>query len=222
MVSWWLACLGGLMRACLAVLGLVWPTIALAEETDPTVGVADVHRHVGAFIHLELGGGYFQAAPGGPGTFSGATVSFGLSAGGALSENWILAAELWGTIAPDAGISGAPDLKARLGLAFLGAGLRHYFMPINIFVALAPGATVLSRHDDLSGSHSRFGWGLKLSAGKEWWVSESWAVGLAAYGVVSFNEDPPQQNTPDAGGGLGPPTTWVSVGAGVVVTLSYH
>ena len=210
------------MRVLLGVVGLTLPALALAGEPARTLDATDLHRHVGAFVHAELGAGYLQSEPGGPGAVSGPTVSFGLSVGGAVTENWILAAELSGNIAPEAGVSGVPNLNAEVGLAFFGAGLRHYFMPINIFVALAPGATVLSRNGDLGNGHTRLGWGLKFSAGKEWWVSECWAVGLAAYALVSFNEDPPEQNTPGAGGGLGPPITWTSIGAGVVATLSFH
>src|SRR5262249_56674629 len=76
--------------------------LAPAPEVDPTA-----HRHLGFFFHLDVGGGYFYSSAGtGTGvSISGPAAPLGLAVGGAVAENWIVAGELWGSLAPNPKVS---------------------------------------------------------------------------------------------------------------------
>jgi hypothetical protein len=69
--------------------------------------------------------------------------------------------------------------------SLLGAGINYYLMPINIYFGGAIGfSTITSTWDrggNLGDAHqdSDVGFGIDLDAGKEWWVSNNWGLGVA-------------------------------------------
>ena len=203
------------MRVVLAAVAVLWSAMASAEEPAPAP--ADLHRHVGFFFHMELGGGYLRSDDG-SGALSGAAFPATLSFGGAFAENWILTTDLSGTVA----FAASPYLSdSSIGLAGLGGSVRHYFMPANIFVSLGAAATLLA-HDALSPGGPLVGFGLQLSVGKEWWVGERSGIGIAGRLLVSVNRDRPTPASPSSGVEFFPPVTWTTLGAGIVVSMSYH
>lgn len=98
--------------------------------------------------------------------------------------------EIASTYAPD--IIDGVDLSHTL----LGAGVTYYFMPINVFVGGSIGPSIMSIEAsgfEGSRSDSDVGFGMRFEAGKEWWVSENWGLGLSGelqYSYVKFNEVP--------------------------------
>ncbi len=183
-------------------------TISEEPEEEP-VGV---HTHDGFFLRLTpgLGFGTFNAsgttdAP----TYhpdvkdpeeSGPTSAFGLSLGGAVTENLILHGDfwLWGTLFED------HDHYQRdfTSLSF-SLGLTYYFMPVNVYLSADVGhsLTVLNMYDDGEHEYETMpGVSLGLSVGKEWWVSDNWGLGLAARGTYGYAKS--DDLTVHQGGGM--------------------
>jgi hypothetical protein len=74
----------------------------------------------------------------------------------------------------------------------IGLGGSYYFMPLNAFVGgtLGLGMATVNRKatpsmaaDDGPNGASGTGVSLGVHAGKEWWVSDNWGIGIAAYGT---------------------------------------
>ena len=61
-----------------------------------------------------------------------------------------------------------------------GAGITKYFMPANIFINATVGAGQFSLDLNNTTSNSQTGFGFQIKGGKEWWVSDNWALGVAA------------------------------------------
>lgn len=70
----------------------------------------------------------------------------------------------------------------------IGIGAQGYIMPANVYIAGSlglAGASFFTDEDDLDETiDSKTGFYLKLSVGKEWWISRRWAMGIS--GVVSY------------------------------------
>ena len=210
--------LSRLLAAVLWLSSLPALALALAQEGPPTPPVATpvaatAHRHLGFFLHLDLGGGYLYSSTSlGNVTLSakGASLLLSVAVGGAVAENTILAGELWGSAAPSP--SGVTGSDATMGLSAIGLNVTHYFMPANVFLSFTPSATLLTI-DNGSGTVGRtqVGPGARLAIGKEWWVGDHWGIGLAAEGFFGVNRDQ----------GTDPPT-WSTFGGGLVFSATYN
>jgi len=77
---------------------------------------------------------------------------------------------------------------------FLGGGLTYYFMPNNIFISGSIGMGGFSLTDVANSSNNvstNNGFSMQLKAGKEWWVSRKWGLGVAlTYGKTNVNNTP--------------------------------
>ncbi len=72
-----------------------------------------------------------------------------------------------------------------------GIGMGHYFMPANIYVSGAFGATLnnFSVSDDgINFDTHNIGLGFTVMAGKEWWVSDGWGVGVGGQLLYMANK----------------------------------
>lgn len=180
---------------------------------DPTV-----HRHLGFFFRLDIGVGYLNSSTPSR-SASGVAAPFGLAIGGAVTENLILAAEAWASAtSPSVTENGTTVNTGTSGLAVgaLGLNVTYYLMPANIYFSLTPSFTALGLSGNFYGgsfaevdSHS--GFGMKFAAGKEWWVSDHWGVGLAVEFIFSTNKD----------SGTNPPT-WTTIGGGLKFSATYN
>jgi len=70
-----------------------------------------------------------------------------------------------------------------------GGGVTYYFMPANVYIS---GSTCVARltltYENVSGS-TDYGPAPDVTVGKEWWVSDSWGLGLtSAFGYRSVSE----------------------------------
>lgn len=158
------------------------------------------HAHDGFYLRMELGGGYggFKS----DGTVDapypvnqiknprakGGLIGGAISAGGAVGDNLLFHGDMWF----DVNIMREDDnnLKQSFGVGVFGIGMTYYFMPSNIFITGRVGVATAwfsimnprDHYDDYDYEHysrDATGIGMQLSVGKEWWVSDNWALGLA-------------------------------------------
>ena len=200
------------------------PLAAVAQDAPPPApagGYSTYNRHFGFFIRPELGFGYFGASASQGGMdvkVSGGGGVFALGIGGAVSENFIVAGQVWDYIASSptvkvtyggSTLSGTSDGSA--GLVGYGVLLNWYLQPSNLYLAVTPSFTKLVSSDGTTNSTSEWGFGARLAAGKEWWVSDHWGIGLAASLALSSNKDT----------GSGAPT-WGSAAFGLTCSATYN
>jgi hypothetical protein len=175
-----------LAAAAPAVIALcIWHHPASADDL-----VADSHaqRHEGLFVSITPGIGVAATAAkltdGTNISLSGPGGSFGLQIGAALSEHWIVAADLSGTSVfeptlkmGDTEVKTVSDVSWTTG--YLGAMVAYYVMPLDLHVG--GGIGLLRMALDVPGmdlQRSKFGAAAKLAIGKEWWVSDRWGIGV--------------------------------------------
>ena len=75
-------------------------------------------------------------------------------------------------------------------LASFGGGVAYYFMPLNLYLA----GTLLGTQWELQErdekiAESKVGIGFATLLGKEWWVSENWALGVAGKLMAASMKD---------------------------------
>lgn len=183
------------------------------RPADPTA-----HRHLGFFIRPDIGLGYAESsASSGSNSvkLSGGAGTFGVSIGGAVKENLILAGHLYGIGMrnPDVTVNGASQNTTDTDFTLVGIGpeLDYYFMPQNVYVSLTLAITKQSVSEGGVSSDTDTGFGLELGAGKEWWVSDHWGLGVAGKFTFSTNKD----------SGSGSPT-WNAWGLAAVFSATYN
>lgn len=176
------------VAVALAVLSTSNP----AQAQSPRGGV---HTHDGFFLQMDLGAGGMSTSAEQGGIeveASGGAGQFSIGLGGALTPNLILAGQLWGTSMPDPSVevngSDLGDADATVSLSGIGVQLVYYFMPLNLYVSATPSITQLTFDDGDVSEDSETGFGLKLAVGKEWWVSDNWAVGVNGQFAFSSND----------------------------------
>jgi hypothetical protein len=191
------------------------PAPAPNLAADPTA-----RHHRGFFIRPELGFAYLNTSSTSGSTkaeFSGTGFSFGLSIGGAVSEDLVVAFSAWNFIASD------PDLKlggvsygavkgASVALVGYGVLVNWYLQPSNFYLALTPALTRVTLNDGTTIWGTQWGLGLRATAGKEWWVSDHWGLGLAASFAVSSNKDSAETGAP----------TWGSAAFNLIFSATYN
>ena len=124
--------------------------LALVGAVAATTAQAQVHAHDGFFLRLDLGGGYLeQSSPTnttlGDMKVSGGAGSFGVSVGGAVGENLILAGHLYSNAISNPSVSFSNGVSGTVNdttssMVGIGPELTYYFMPVNVYVSgtLAP------------------------------------------------------------------------------------
>ncbi|HEY0710004.1 MAG TPA: hypothetical protein VGG33_24540, partial [Polyangia bacterium] len=166
------------------------------------------HEHDGFYLRILLGPGY--ASFNGPSTIklSGFGVGFALDAGGAISENLIAFGQLMVNSINDPELTGARlngTVEGTFGSQGIGAGLSYYIMPMNAFVS---GSLLFaSLNSQLDGeeesSSEGKGIGVNLVAGKEFWVSSNWGLGIAAQMALSRVTDDADDEWTNVGFSIG-------------------
>jgi hypothetical protein len=165
------------------------------------------HTHDGFYLSMNIGPGFgtinWEAT-----NFSfkkmelgGIGGQFEFKIGGVVAEDFILSFDLIGRsiLNPDVtvdGQSGTTSSDFSVSDIILGPGLTYYFMPSNIFVSGTVGLGSFSfryGNSGLTGS-TKQGLGLQLKAGKEWWVSMNWALGISGGIAYVSADDKPLSN----------------------------
>lgn len=160
------------------------------------------HAHDGFYMRFLAGPSYTSSQFDGADNsmeIKGLSGTFRVQIGSTIANNLILYGELGGASIqnPDIEIGGNPynteDTKA--SITDIGAGITYYFMPSNFYIT---GTVLASQYTvEYTGGNvkqkgeSDRGFGIFIGAGKEWWVSKDWALGLAGFMAYS--------NVPDKG-----------------------
>lgn len=150
----------------------------------------------GFFLRLSAGGGYADTK------LEDETASIKISGGGAdvnlaigavVANNLAIHATLfgWGVSDPDVELAAEGttlDSFTASGdvlLSAIGGGLTYYIMPINIYLSGSVGVASI----DFDGAETDSGVAMDLTIGKEWWVGNSWGLGVAgAFGYHSISD----------------------------------
>jgi hypothetical protein len=163
--------------------------------TATPIGPSDTRRrHLGGFIRPDLGLGYLvtSASQGGVDVIlSGLAGTFGIAAGGALSENSILAFHVWDAVVSNPAVSAGGSSAAADGtLALFGLGPEYtMYSEQNYYFSVSPSVTRMSASSSSGSSSTNWGVGMRAAVGKEWWASDHWGLGAAGHLSMSLNED---------------------------------
>ncbi|HWE22681.1 MAG TPA: hypothetical protein VG496_01960 [Myxococcales bacterium] len=145
--------------------------------------------HHGFFLRMDLDAGYHYASAGST-TIDGPGGGFGISIGGNVADNLALFGTLSG--------SGNASEDTRATHVLFGVGLTYYLMPANVFLSGAVGFGGLQITQNRIDHDTEAGFAARVGIGKEWFVSDSWGLGIAAYFDFCTAQDK----------GPNPPTWW--------------
>lgn len=172
------------------------------------------HRHHGLFFRADFGLGFYVSSPGAT-TVTGGSAGLGVSIGAGLAENFALFASIFSAATANADLSvgsvRAAGTNVSSGIAGSGLGFTYYFMPVNAFLSgtLGVGQATL---DQTGKTHtSRVGPIWRLGAGREWFVSSSWGLGLAVYLTGSHNTTQEY-----------PQSSWTTIAPVVAMTATFY
>jgi len=145
--------------------------------------------HDGFFMRLSAGFGGASAKSEFEGAsleFSGTSSDANLAVGAMIRPNLALHGTLWGWSLSDPDVSavdpllgpGSGTAKGTLYMGAAGIGATYFFMPANTYVSASLGSGSLSGTDELDGN-TNSGFAMDVTVGKEWWVGDSWGLGLS-------------------------------------------
>lgn len=189
----WIAsvCLG--IPALVFILNLIIPSVALAGEP---------RTHDRFFLRLSGGGGYTSTSVTVAGIdiveLSGGSGDLNLAIGATVSPNLAVHGTIfgWSLSDPTVKIVGVEqnDFSGSFILSAYGGGITYYFMPANIYISPSVGFATINGSDDFEGN-SDGGFALDITLGKEWWVGNSWGLGVAgAFGYHNVADGDVDEN----------------------------
>jgi len=161
------------------------PAAAAPPSAPPLAAGSDppgVHEHDGFYLALGLGFGGLKTS-GGNFSISGPSGSGFVAVGGTLRRNLALYFAYFGdtdtspTFRNGTGATTAKNVTH--SLSGWGGGASWYFEPSNWFVGATAGLAQVGLETGGVLGTSKWGPALRLSLGKEWWVSQDWGIGAA-------------------------------------------
>jgi hypothetical protein len=117
--------------------------------------------------------------------FSGSGPALGVALGKSVRANLAVygAFMLASSIDPRFKMNGVatPTVSGSTDLVLFGVGAAYYLEPANVFLAATIGVSKLDFQDNQKVVLYESQWGLggELVAGKEWWVSDEWGIGVS-------------------------------------------
>lgn len=176
----------GLVATCLFIGGSSWFSPAEAGEA---------RTHDGFLLRLSLGFGLAGTSAEYAGNkleLSGETADLNFAIGGTIATNLSLHGTIWGWLASDPGVKAngtdVGSLDGDLSTIAFGGGLTYYIMPANLYLSGSVGTGSLELDLASGDGNTDNGVLVDFTFGKEWWVSNSWGLGLA--GAVGFHSVP--------------------------------
>jgi hypothetical protein len=146
-------------------------------------------QHSGFYMRLHLGGGYAHMggtdANGDEQAFVGGGGSFGIALGGTIAPNLVIFGNLFGMFLsdPDVEFNGTKtgSVTGTTTISGIGPGVAYYFQPINLYISGTLAFTQFQAADSNGNTvfESNTGYGFQGMVGKEWWVSQTWGIGIA-------------------------------------------
>jgi hypothetical protein len=181
---------------------MIAPVILALALFSTSAEAGNPREHDGFFLRLSAGGAHASTELDAGGTegeleLSGPSADFNFAVGGVIAKNLAIHGTFfsWYVEDPDAEfeggvIEGEGEVDGDLDMFAWGGGLTYYFMPVNIYVSASVGAATLSLETDDAEVDSDTGIAGDLTLGKEWWVGNSWGLGVAgAMGLHSIPDD---------------------------------
>jgi len=171
---------------------VIWVSLILAVSvTEVFAGPRD---HDGGFF-LRLSGGFGPAQtkfgdPVIPMEVSGSAFDGDIAIGIVVSPNLAVHATLFGWMVDNSVVELDVIQEEMEGDVFsesFGGGVTYYFMPTNVYVSGSAGVATLSV-ETTEGGKTDFGPVFEITLGKEWWVGNSWGLGVA--GAVGYHSVP--------------------------------
>lgn len=155
------------------------------------------HEHDGFFLRMLYGFGYAELVEkdilGSDMTISGVAQALRFQIGGTVAENLIVYGEFGGVmqIEPEIEWMGqsASTSDVTVSVFDFGGGITYYLMPSNFYFSLSLLTSQAEIENSGSKGTSEYGFGFNAMVGKEWWVSDQWALGAAIYGYYSTMKD---------------------------------
>lgn len=181
--------------------------ILVALATSLSFAESLPHTHDGFFLNIAMGIGYQSANfaydshlydENGEKTkefnISGAATDLDLKFGGRIADNLLLHVTLAGATSTASEDVGEDD-KVKVNLSIFGLGTTYYFLD-NYFATASFGmseyhidsniATFTAKAEDIVGNLV-CGLAFQIGAGKEWWVSENWGIGVSMALLYGFD-----------------------------------
>lgn len=185
--------------------------------------------HDGFYLRVTLGGGYTSMSATADSVkvkLSGGSASFGLALGGSVTPNLVIYGALGGTTIsePDYTEAGqsVPTSNISASMSNIGLGAAYYLVPANVYFAGTLMASKLRISDNTTSAgndtlgETDYGLGVEVLAGKEWWVSENWGLGVAGQFLFGSMKD----KTAFATGGEIP--TWTVTALSLLFSATYN
>jgi hypothetical protein len=164
-----------LMLACVVAVGS-----ATCETAD-----AEAYVHDGFFLRIAPGLGWNDTSSDSGGNtqeLSGVCGLFNLAIGGAVAQDLIVHLDLSGVNIPDPDFSinghDQSSYYSSASTSLIGIGMTYYF-PSNFYVTGVVGIAESSKEFNGTTIRSDTGFGANVMAGKEWWISANWGIGIA-------------------------------------------
>lgn len=178
-------------------------------------------RHDGVLLRVQIGAAYLHMAPRkNPDEFSlsGPAGVAALALGWSLTQALAIYGEVYvGAVQnPTVEYQGqSGTLEASSSVLGIGAGLAYFHMPHNLFGTVTVSASRFRYEiEPLDATiTTRWGFGVVLTAGKEWWITPNWAIG----GGLQLQYSSVAEK---AGADAGP--TWDSTWLGLVFSATYN
>ena len=153
----------------------------------------------GFFLRLSAGFGHASSKVEESGEsleFSGGSGDVNFAIGGMVTPNLALHATLigWLTTGPEIKICDGrcetgSDENLDFSLSGFGGGLTYYVMPSNFYLTASICAAKTTMTYDNMDRDSDYGPAIDIGVGKEWWVSDSWGLGVAGgFGYHSVSD----------------------------------
>lgn len=175
--------------------------ILIATAAALSFAASEPETHDGFFLSIALGFGYqnidfvIDDWQSWPSNDAGTATDIDVKVGGRIVNNTLLHATLTGNTRTGTIGSGYESIKVNMSL--FGLGVTHYF-PGNFFATASAGisqfhansnvrtfeATVAASANNTEDVNA--GFGFQVGGGKEWWVSDNWAVGASAAFLYGF------------------------------------
>jgi len=163
--------------------------------TADHAAAGDPRTHDGFFLRLSGGGGTARTeldVPGAKVKMDGGTGDLNFAIGAVVAPNLAIHATVFGWLVSDPTVEvdslGSGTANGDLDLSAFGAGLTYYFMPANIYVSGSAGIGKLTIDSPSGNAETDNGFVGELTVGKEWWLGNSWGLGLS--GSFGFHSIP--------------------------------
>lgn len=162
-------------------------TVLLVSLLGSSAVMASPRAHDGGlFLRLSAGGGSATStleSGSGKAEFSGSAGDLNFAIGGIVSPNLALHGTLFGWLMSDPDLSitglGSGQVNADVDLTAIGGGFTYFFMPSNIYLSASLGIGKLSIDAGSLVGETDNGMVMDVTLGKEWWVGDSWGLGVA-------------------------------------------